>query len=146
MLLAGALLACAPAPEDEAARGAGDPCIPESVPADGFSPGEVFLETSHVGCATLLCMVDQRDATGPLDPSLSREECLERGLADCDAQPTEEAIAARAYCTCRCSAAEPGELELCACPSGYSCADDLVELGGPGIRGGYCVRGGAGAP
>ena len=120
--------------------GVGDPCVPESVPADGFQPGEAYLETSSVQCRTRVCMVYQFGAASPLDPSLSQEECLERGLADCSALPTEEQIDQRVYCPCRCSADPDSNTPTCECGDGFTCQDDLLTLGGDGIRGGYCVR------
>ncbi len=46
----------------------------------------------------------------------------------------------RVYCTCRCNSADTGFAE-CECPDGFSCVD-VLEQGGPGVRGGYCVRNG----
>jgi len=44
----------------------------------------------------------------------------------------------RVYCTCRCNSGNTGFAE-CECPDGFSCVN-VLEQGGPGVRGGYCVR------
>jgi hypothetical protein len=43
----------------------------------------------------------------------------------------------RVYCTCRCDSAGTGLAE-CQCPDGYACID-VLDNGGAGVRGGYCV-------
>lgn len=122
--------------------GVGDPCVPESVPTNGFQPGEAYLETSSVQCRTRVCMVYQFGASVALDPRESQEECLASGRspAECAGLQPEEKIDERVYCTCRCSSQGDSNTPTCSCPSGFTCQDDLLTLGGDGIRGGYCVR------
>jgi hypothetical protein len=105
---------------------AGEACLPENVPPGGFSATEVYLETSFPLCTTRVCMVYQLEG----DPR----------TVGCDAGTcvTEQELHDHVYCTCRCSAPSPAE--LCTCPSGFVCVDDLVTIGGTGVLGGYCVR------
>lgn len=122
--------------------GIGDPCIPESIPDDGFQPGEAYLETSSVQCRTRVCMVYQFGSTFALDPSETQEECIAGGgdPVTCATRPAEAIVDERVYCTCRCSSDEGSNTPTCDCPGGFTCQDDLLTLGGDGIRGGYCVR------
>ena len=108
-LLAIAAVGCQPG------TGVGDPCDPESVPMGGFDPQEVYLETNSVQCRTRVCMVYELD-----------------GLPDSDADLE------RVYCTCRCDAPAGSDTPTCNCPSGFVC-ETILEQGGTGIRGGYCV-------
>lgn len=122
--------------------GIGDPCVPESVPDDGFQPGEAYLETSSVQCRTRVCMVYQFGSTFALDPRETTEECLAGGgdPVTCSAKPSQAVIDERVYCTCRCSSTGDSNTPTCDCPGGFTCQDDLLTLGGAGIQGGYCVR------
>jgi len=118
------------------APGVGDPCRPEQVPPDGFRMAETYLETSSVQCRTRVCLVSGFEG----DPTRSREECLAEGGADCNELPPESAIDDGVYCSCRCEAVPGSRTPTGECPSGFVCTEDLVNLGGEGIQGGYCVR------
>ena len=119
----------------------GAPCLPEQVPDTGFSELEAYVESSSVQCETRVCIVYKLDG----DP---REGCVPAPATDCDAKdptckplkrcadPSE--VGKRVYCTCRCDAKGTGFAE-CACPDGFTCVD-VLEQGGPGVRGGYCVK------
>lgn len=126
------------------ATGVGDPCVPEQVPENGFQPGEAYLETSSVQCRTRVCMVYQFGSTTALDPTESREDCMAAGgdPARCALLRPAAEIDERVYCTCRCSLSEgsSSNTPTCECGEGFTCRDDLLTLGGEGIRGGYCVR------
>ncbi|MEM8609608.1 MAG: hypothetical protein AAGF92_21070 [Myxococcota bacterium] len=108
----------------------GDPCIPEQVPEGGFLASETYLETSSVQCATRVCLV--RDLEG--DPNIP-----------CDENPDEPTCADRneiednVYCSCRCGAPEGSSVPTCGCPGGFTC-EEILETGGDGLRGSYCVR------
>ena len=110
-LLALAAVGCKPG------SGVGDPCDPESVPGGGFDAQEVYLETSSVQCRTRVCMV--YEIAGLPDDSAANQ--------------------AKVYCTCRCDAPEGSNAPTCACPGGFEC-ETILEQGGTGIQGGYCVR------
>lgn len=105
----------------------GPACLPESIPAGGYSGAEVYLETSSASCETRACLVYHLDG----DPT----------TLDCDGPGcvSSAEAAARAFCTCRCSSDVEGS-PLCACPDGFECVDSLITFGGPGTAGGYCVR------
>ncbi len=111
------------------APGVGDPCEPEQVPTTGFVATEAYLETSSVQCRTRVCMVYKLEG----DP---RDSCQAGGMQVCS---SDEEVAQRVYCTCRCRAPSSSTAPTCECPDGFSCVD-LLELGGDGIRGGYCVK------
>lgn len=111
----------------------GDPCVPEDVPAGGFLASETYLEKSSVQCTTRVCLV--RELQG--DPRNLQEDGCPRGDdATCvSAIEVEEKV----YCSCRCGAPAGSGVPTCDCPSGFFC-EEVLETGGDGIRGGYCVR------
>lgn len=113
--------------------GVGEPCVPEAIPGDGFTPSEVYVETSAVQCRTRVCIVYHLDG----DPENLSSEMCPAGTADCvdDQIPVDPGIRIqdnsinRVFCSCRCRAGEDNpNLPLCACGDGYHCADE-----------GYCV-------
>ena len=118
--------------------GVGDPCMPEQIPDDGFNQQESYLETSSVQCRTRVCMV--RGLQG--DPELvfyaegdPRNTCT---LDEAGCQRAQE-VEDHVYCTCRCRAPEGSNTPTCPCPGGFTC-EDVLETGGVGIQGGYCVK------
>jgi len=121
----------------------GAPCLPEQVPDTGFDDREAYIESSSVQCETRVCIVFRLRG----DP---REGCMQTGPTECPPEDPgcvpsalcaeEDEVKKRVYCTCRCNSADTGFAE-CECPDGYSCVD-VLEQGGPGVRGGYCVRDG----
>lgn len=117
----------------EASIGVGATCVPEVVPEGGFSASETYLETSSVQCRTRVCMVHLFEG----DPRMSREDCL-GAPSECDTLPTDTEIEQSVYCTCRCAAPNP-DVPVCDCGSGFRC-EGVLDLGGDGIRGSYCVR------
>jgi hypothetical protein len=117
----------------------GAPCLPEQVPEDGFADQEAYVESSSVQCETRVCIVfrlrgDPREGCVPVEPDPNDPMSTGRYCA------TKEDVEKRVYCTCRCNSADTGFAE-CECPDGFTCVD-VLEQGGPGVRGGYCVRNG----
>jgi hypothetical protein len=124
----------------------GAPCLPEQVPETGFAESESYVESSSVQCETRVCLVfhlagDPRDTCNKnappaqtCDPKVD-ENCVPIPVVKC-ADPKD--VADRVYCTCRCDSKGSGFGE-CECPTGYGCVD-VLEQGGPGVRGGYCVK------
>lgn len=110
----------------------GDPCVPEQVPEGGFLASETYLETSSVQCATRVCLV--RGLMG--DPSNLQEDECPRGPDTC---VSESDVERSVYCSCRCDAPGGAGLPTCGCPGGFIC-EEVLETGGDGIRGSYCVR------
>ncbi|MDH3625255.1 MAG: hypothetical protein OEQ49_15395 [Myxococcales bacterium] len=108
----------------------GDPCVPEKVYEGGFLASETYLELSSVQCATRVCLV--RELEG--DPN---QICT--GVDDSDECVTENDIERSVYCSCRCDAPEGSSLPTCGCPGGFIC-EPILETGGDGLRGSYCVR------
>lgn len=133
-VVAGALIGCGDPP-------VGAPCLPEDIPDNGFNPSESYIESSSVQCETRVCIVYQLNG----DP---REGCVETGPTVCPPEDencvpaipcaSEEDVEDRIFCTCRCNAGDTGFAE-CDCPSGFTC-QDILDRGGDGVRGGYCVR------
>ena len=110
----------------------GDPCVPEAVPEGGFLASETYLETSSVQCATRVCLV--RGLMG--DPNNLQEDECPTGDATCvPASEVERSV----YCSCRCGAPAESGLPTCGCPGGFIC-EEVLETGGDGLRGSYCVR------
>ncbi len=115
-----------------ASSAVGDPCAPEAVPLGGFLASETYLETSSVQCATRVCLA--RGLMG--DPNNIQEDDCPRGEATCvPASEVERSV----YCSCRCDAPGGGGLPTCGCPGGFIC-EEVLETGGPGIVGSYCIR------
>jgi hypothetical protein len=112
--------------------GVGDSCVPEQVPAGGFLASETYLETSSVQCATRVCLV--RGLQG--DPSKICEDTDPEEEPEC--VPRAE-VEETTYCSCRCAAPAGSGLPTCECPGGFSC-EPVLETGGDGLRGSYCVR------
>lgn len=113
----------------------GDPCVPEQVPEGGFLPSETYLETSSVQCATRVCVVRNLDG----DPNNLQEaepEPCPRGPETC---VFESEVEASVYCSCRCAAPAGSDLPTCGCPDGFTC-EEVLETGGDGLKGSYCVR------
>lgn len=135
--LIGALQVGCPAPP------VGDPCTPEQIPAGGFDDNEAYVETSSVQCETRVCMVyklagDPRCLQGdPTAPDFCREVDPATGGPKV-VNPLPDEVRRRIYCTCRCDAANAA-FATCECPDGYSC-QPVLELGGPGVQGSYCVK------
>lgn len=124
----------------------GDPCLPEQVPEDGFVDSEAYVESSSVQCETRVCIVYHLDGDPRKDcqmrggcvPTPGGNQCDGEGVVRC---ASEGEVEQRVYCTCRCDSGNTGFAE-CECPDGFSCVD-VLEQGGPGVRGGYCVRNGS---
>jgi hypothetical protein len=117
----------------------GAPCLPEQVPEDGFAAQEAYVESSSVQCETRVCIVYQLAGdprAGCVDVNPDPNDPLSVGHL-CS---SKDEIEKRVYCTCRCNSGNTGFAE-CDCPDGFSCVD-VLEQGGPGVRGGYCVRDG----
>jgi hypothetical protein len=116
------------------AKGIGDPCVPEAIPANGFDVREIYVETSSVQCRTRTCIVFKLDGNPADDCDPNTENC-----ANPQEPVTSTTSAERVFCSCRCSAAG-GDVNtpLCECGDGFHCVD-VLTAGGEGIRGGYCV-------
>lgn len=126
-------------------KGVGDPCIPESVPSDGYSKKEIYLETSGVQCKTRACLVYQlgggagnaNEFGNPLD-ICERDDT--DGAGDPNRCVTVDALNKHVFCSCRCGAPQGANTPLCACPDQFACKEDVVTTGGVGSIGSYCVR------
>jgi hypothetical protein len=125
----------------------GDPCLPEQVPETGFDDSEAYIESSSVQCETRVCLVyhlagdpredcPTRQGQSTCVPTMENP-CAEDTVVCASAADVERLV----YCTCRCDSGDTGFAE-CECPDGFSCVD-VLEQGGPGVRGGYCVRNGS---
>ena len=114
------------------ARGVGDPCVPETIPQEGFA-NEVFVETSSVQCRTRTCL----NYRLPGDPRriVGEASCPPGTLGCVNAEARDTQI----FCSCRCSAGTgDSSLPLCTCPEAFHCVN-LVTQGGDAVRGGYCI-------
>jgi hypothetical protein len=138
-------------------EGVGDPCVPESIPCDdptvnrncGFRDSESYIESSSVQCRSRLCIVHKLKGRG--GNTLADPRDLEGKDEGVDWNPDEggtqtdgpsrvgqQDLDQSVYCTCRCNAPKETR-EFCECPSGYKC-EEVLTLGGEGIKGSYCVR------
>ena len=112
--------------------GVGDACVPQQVPPGGFLPSETYLETGSIECATRVCLVRELDG----DPNNLQEDGCPLGEDTC--VPASD-VAESVYCSCRCGAPAGSGLPTCGCPGGFKC-EEVLETGGDGLRGSYCVR------
>lgn len=131
--LIGALQVGCPAPP------VGDPCTPEQIPMGGFDDNEAYVETSSVQCETRVCMVyklagDPRCPVDGPNAATAPTACSAPEVI----RPMQAEVDRRIYCTCRCDAPNAA-FATCTCPDGYSC-QPVLELGGPGVQGSYCVK------
>ena len=110
----------------------GDACLPATIPEDGFSDTEVYVDLAHPDCGGGPCLVYRLRG----DP---RPECAPKHSDPPIVCPTPQDVRERLYCSCRCDAPNGGP--ECACPGGFSCVS-VIEQGGPAVAGGYCVRDG----
>lgn len=129
-------------------EGVGDPCIPETIPCKpdekgvkrcGFNNTESYIESSSVQCRSRLCIVHKLDnkteGDTPADPTKACGEVYGRDQGCVTNEELDQAI----FCTCRCGGPAGNKDDFCECPSGFSC-QEVLSLGGDGIRGDYCVR------
>lgn len=118
-------------------EGVGDPCVPEAIPCNsmgqkcGYKNNEAYIEASSVQCKSRLCLVYKLDnGTNGGIASDPRVRCDADDPVD--GCVDEDQLGKSVYCTIRCEKSSE-------CPSGYSC-EPVLNLGGPGIRGSYCVN------
>jgi len=132
-----ASLLVASACENNAPTGVGDECRPLVVPENGFHATEVFVEvgvrrsesfsleiveSTHPDCRTGFCIVNHYEGDF-IDES-------------------EDEIAERVYCTCKCGVSAGGDAQstTCnSCPEGFECCP-IFAIGGEFLKGDYCVR------
>lgn len=142
-----------------AVEGVGDPCVPENIPCKdpvantecGYGPTESYVESSSAQCRTRVCVVNQLMG-GPLNVGLDpRDMCgrdegktyppIEQGMFPYDSKGcvTQAQLDESVFCSCRCRDGDGKKVEGCECTDGFQC-DEILTLGGDGIRGSYCVR------
>jgi len=124
--------------------GVGDPCVPERVPAGGFLESETYLETSSVQCATRVCLVrglggDPNNLQEDVPPCPGDKVGEDGELLEPSTCVSESQVEQSVYCSCRCAAPAGSGVPTCGCPGGFLC-EEVLETGGDGLRGSYCVR------
>ncbi len=135
--------------------GVGDPCVPESIPCAGsngtncgFARSESYVESSSVQCRSRVCIVHKLEGGAEsADPRdlLGRDEGVDWDTAaggvqtDSPNAVDDGQLNQSVYCTCRCRDGGGKKVEGCECPDGFRC-EELLKLGGAGVRGSYCVR------
>ncbi len=116
-------------------RGLGDPCTPEVAPEGGYAATETYVESGAVQCRTRACIV--YGISGFPDRIVGSPACAAAGNVGC---VTEQEIAQRIHCTCRCRLpGESADAPRCECGDGFHCRSAL-PAGPDGVRGGYCLR------
>lgn len=110
----------------DAARNLGAPCAPSPIDGDEFDIAETSLEPDPQRCGSGMCMAFHLEGSIAPDCDPLTQTCVD-----------EMFLRDRAVCTCRCSADEPGDAELCTCPDDYTCAP-MLRSGA--AAGGYCVK------
>jgi hypothetical protein len=123
-------------------EGIGEPCIPESIPCSkdkgcGFGAQESYVESSSVQCRSRVCIVHKLKGGDLADP---RELCSNPPAAgDNPNCVTNDQLDQSVYCTCRCKDGKGKKVEGCECEGEFKC-EEILTLGGDGIRGSYCVK------
>jgi hypothetical protein len=125
----------------------GDPCIldAEDDPRfSGYSPNEVALGSGNCEVGSCMayhfqgrvsCPDGQADAEGTCQTPSGLDV-----LVPVEAQSSERPAEDHVMCTCRCDGPE-GSGPFCGCPTGFTCAKALDDLGlgGDDVAGSYCV-------
>ncbi len=114
-------------------------CVPEIITPGGFDKTEAYVETNSGSCDTRICGVFFLDGDPSPDCKDGDLDFMCADLSEDCRQADQKCAAKRAHCTCRCDAPEDSGASTCKCPGGYSC-ERILEVGGPGIEGSYCVR------
>ncbi len=73
---------------------------------------------------------------------LASETYLELSSVQCATRVClvpESEVERKVYCSCRCGAPAGSGVPTCGCPGGFVC-EEVLETGGDGVRGSYCVR------
>jgi hypothetical protein len=129
--------------------GVGDPCVPQAIPAGGFTEKDIVIETTSVMCRTRVCLV-YKFTGDPTRSFTSEEENTCEAQADSGLPPDSSAllldplcrlrenIREHVYCSCRCDSDDPN-IPTCDCPGGFVCTS-LQQGGGASVEGSYCVR------
>ena len=120
--------------EDDVGRS----CSLTSSVEGGYTESETVVEAGSTQCATGVCIVYKLagDATKPCGKKSSSTSCQNQRLG-----ASEDEIAKRVYCSCRCDAPDGDPGELCTCKSGFSCVPTLFSAAA-GVRGSYCLKDG----
>jgi hypothetical protein len=111
----------------------GDSCMPQVVPEDGFAESQAYLQTGAADCGTGACLVYHLE--GDTTPGC---EDVDAGDLERCADPAQAED--RVYCSCRCAGPGVASSELCDCPDGFSCQEELFRDAPEALRGGYCMR------
>jgi hypothetical protein len=111
----------------------GHTCLPDVVPPTGLDDRTSYLSTADTDCGGGVCLAfhlrgDPRPGCVPT-PSVDG--------SDSGQCATAAEVESRVYCSCRCKA--PDGYAECGCPSGFVCVD-VLDQGGPEVRGSYCVK------
>jgi hypothetical protein len=114
-----------PAQTVSAQQHVGQACSLAPPTADKFSISSTYFGSPALECGSGMCMAYGLNGSIAADCDSTVQTCL-----------TPEAVRRHTRCTCRCSATDPGDAELCACPSGFACQPLLRD--GPATSG-YCV-------
>lgn len=131
-------------------EGVGDPCIPETIPCNaegtvcGVRKSESYIEATSVQCRSRLCIVHKLDNSSekiPADPRKTCDKFDDPDDPDAEGCLDPKELLKSVYCTCRCDGPKTS-LEFCDCPDDFTC-EPILNLGGPGIQGSYCVRKGS---
>ncbi len=147
--------------------GVGDPCIPDDEfieQFNGFSLGEVNVESRSFQCETRVCLVNKfqgrvscpygTNGSNPdpmAQPTVAHDrQCQLPGFTGyvevpVPPQRTERSPEVAVYCSCRCNGDDPNA-RYCECPSGFECADIVPKQSGgtqEGLAGSYCIRAGS---
>lgn len=112
----------------------GEPCVPESVPVEGFTASSSWVESSSTQCRSRVCLAYRLQGhPGRILGEPSCEAALESSCI------TQTELDRRVFCSCRCRASDgPSDMPLCACNEGFHCVD-LANVGPASNRGGYCI-------
>ena len=122
---AGELDCVTPSQTASAERYTGQACALAQPTSEGFNISATYLGTPAVECGSGMCLAYGLNGSAAADCDPAMQTCLD-----------EKSVREHTRCTCRCSATDPGDAELCKCPSGFACEPLLRN--GP-TADGYCV-------
>jgi len=103
-------------------------CSAHVRPPLGFYTDRSYVDVRSEQCTSGVCLVDAAQ-------SATLWPCPEGFMCD------EPALEELTYCSCRCDAGDNDSRVPCACPTGFSCVQQLAsQLVPAGVAGGYCAK------
>ncbi len=143
------------------AGGVGDPCIPEdeyTATFSGFGVAEANVESRSFQCETRVCIANHFQGRVSCPYGQTKEQAegdpgpqghchvpssSDKVMVAVEPQLLDRRAETTVYCSCRCEGPDK-TANYCECPSGYTCAPLVPDLGlgQSQLVGKYCLKNG----